>query len=173
VRPPAPPADEPPLVKGPSEQEKFLLRSVQDYATPKQGTWPMGVKYHAELGVLYLKEKRFDEADKFFQRLEKETRIPQYRTLGHIGHAMVLAFQDQTEQSNTEFQKLLDLEKILIDKGDKRGFSFSAVVRASAALSEMLASALRHNYINSPGTFPKGLEKYRQPPAPTLKGQSS
>jgi serine/threonine-protein kinase len=158
---------------GPSDQERILVKLAQQFAKLEtKGSLASGLEHQTNLAVFYLKEKRWDDADKFFKSLEKESKIRPYEMLGKTGTAILLAFQDKHEESNKLFAKLVDLERLVPDKdkAEKRLITFHAVVRHSPALSEMVAKALSRNFVNSANAFPEALEKYRSPPTATLKG---
>jgi hypothetical protein len=49
-----------------------------------------------------------EEADEFFGKLiDNPAKVPAYRTLGRLGHAIVLARQDRTAESIRLFQDLI------------------------------------------------------------------
>ena len=146
------------------KQEKTLLEASQKYSQPKAGEWIKGLQAQADLGVFYLKEKHWDDADRFFKELEATQKNPPYKMLGHLGRAIVLSFQDKPQESNQLFEKWVESDKFPREKA-----SFGGVARLSPGISEMIAKALQRNHANAPASFPPSLEKYRMPPAPTLK----
>jgi eukaryotic-like serine/threonine-protein kinase len=124
-----------------------------------------GLKVAIDLGLLYLNQRRYDDADKFFRELDPppEQKVPpSYRFLGRLGKGMVLAFKNHPEESNKQLMAILP-------KGDKLGPA-GPFWRTNPAVREMLAEALRFNYLNSPETFPQALEPYRRPPLPSPSG---
>src|SRR5262249_40127668 len=86
--------------------EQFLREAVEKYANPggDRVSRDLGLRHSLELGVLYLKEDRLEEADQFFAGLIK---VPVYRILGRLGHAIVLARQDHAIESNKLFLELV------------------------------------------------------------------
>ncbi len=168
---PAPiiPLEEPaPLAKAPpvhAEREAELLKLIKEHTKPGSVLNMMtGLKYSIELGLLYLKDRRLDDADRFFKELERtEQRFRALRALGQLGQAMVLAFKDEPLQSNKQFLMVLPRTKLDKQMG-------SPLLLDDQPLREMMARALNHNYHNAPQDFPKMLEFLRYPPPPTLKG---
>src|SRR5262245_1290846 len=130
-----------------------------------------------ELGLLYLKERPLTKADKFFTDLRVPKKEP-LSTLGALGHAMVLAYQDQPDQSNRAFLKALTGKAVKKDKtvltDDKLtvkalmdGNPSLKVLLESPPLRETIADALQHNYVNSQNKgMPPILEKLRKPWVP-------
>jgi serine/threonine-protein kinase len=169
--PPAPVGDDP--FAGAS-REKFLREAVKQPTNPKEPREVrQGLEFRIDLGLLYLKERRLDEAEEFFKGLQKEDTIEQYRALGLLGEAMVLAFRDEAKESVALFEKVA-----ILGKNPKKmaalpgGFWY-----AHGPLREMMAEALNHNYANwtGPRAFPRALDLLRRPPTPVLgksKGKS-
>jgi serine/threonine-protein kinase len=134
--------------------------------------------YQLDLALFYLKEwrqggpdKRLDDADKVAKELMK-TEDPKTKQVagqtGRLIEAMVLAFRDDAKASNEKFVKLLTPQKI---KGSlvvpaQALFQRLEKERKGAALAEMIARALDHNYANAPALFPAALQSYRTPPLP-------
>src|SRR5207302_8943163 len=86
-----------PLLTEQRRKEQFLREAVEQYAYPGTDTArrDLGVRHNLELGLFYLKENRLDEADEFFVKLTSAGSVVPYRTLGRLGHAIVLARQDR------------------------------------------------------------------------------
>ena len=119
------------------------------------------LKHAIELGLIYLKQRRLEEANQFFKELNQAGNKPQFRTWGKLGQAMVLAFQNNPADSNKEFQLAL----IPDFKGKKLNqFWFN-----DPAIRETLADALSFNLANAPDDFPKNLRRLLQPPQAVLK----
>jgi serine/threonine-protein kinase len=154
----------------PQEREREWRRNVQQLSKPGGSKLDetAGLKFAIELGLLYLNQRRYDDADKFFKELDPppEQKMPfAYRFLGRLGKGMVLAFKNQPEESNKQLVAILP-------KGDKLGPA-GPFWRTNPAVREMLAEALRFNYVNSPETFPQALEPYRRPPLPGGTGAAA
>jgi eukaryotic-like serine/threonine-protein kinase len=149
-----------------ADEEKRLVKNWQESIKAGGGKLDefAGQKHAIDLGLFYLKEKRWDDADKFFQELEKAERGPWCTYLGNLGKAMTLAFRDQADLSNKLFEKLLDTKQLTKFAGPANAF-----LRSSPALREMIANALRRNAVNAPDQFPPALEAYRHPPRPPGK----
>src|SRR5262249_17831485 len=75
------------------ERERFLLMAVERSAGAKQpDRIREGAGHYVELGVLYLDDRRFDEAERLFRAMiNASTAPPSYRTFGELGTAVVLA----------------------------------------------------------------------------------
>lgn len=165
-----------------NEREKELQQRVQEHLKPEiQLDVNSGLKACADLGLFYLKHRQFKEADAFFEDIRKPDRkVPAYRFLGQVGHAMVLAFQDENAASNREFLEFFaNVEKLEARTGPlpKKANSIRNENEAYrllwkdnyGSIREMAARALSHNHANDPTQFPAKLEAYRFPPRPTLK----
>ncbi len=150
-----------------ADEEKRLVKNWQESIKAGGGKLDefAGQKHAIDLGLFYLKEKRWDDAEKFFLDLEKSDRGGWCLYLGRLGKAMTLAFRDQPEPSNKIFEKLLDNKQMAKFAGPA-----SAFLRSSPALREMIAGALRRNAVNAPDSFPQALEQYRHPPRPPTRG---
>jgi tRNA A-37 threonylcarbamoyl transferase component Bud32 len=153
------------------EREKELQRLVKEHVKPGADILESttGLRFSIELGLLYLKDRRLDEAEQFFKEIDRpgvkfEPKTAPYRLLSHLGQAMVLAFRDEHRESNKHFVSLLD-------KADKfgKGAMNRILVLNHPQVREMMAEALHHNYLNMPSDFPKALEPYRRPPPPTFR----
>ncbi|HLJ98229.1 MAG TPA: hypothetical protein VKU02_34035, partial [Gemmataceae bacterium] len=99
-----------PIVTKQRLKEQFLREAVEEYSNPgpDRDRRDLGIRHNRELALFYLKENRLEDADEFFRKLiENPARVPAYRTLGRLGHAIVLARQDRTAESIALFQELL------------------------------------------------------------------
>jgi tRNA A-37 threonylcarbamoyl transferase component Bud32 len=102
--PPAP-ADDYPNLPVVSERERQLRSAVELYAAPKGEKVRPGAGFHVELGVLYLEQKRYDEAEAFFEAMAKRPGVPAvYKTISHFGLAVTYAMQDKFDESVRAFQ---------------------------------------------------------------------
>lgn len=174
------------------EREKELRQRVEENLKPEsQLDVVSGLKACTDMGLFYLKYRQLKEADDHFQDIRKpERNVPAYRFLGRLGHAMVLAFKDETAASNKEFVDFFaGIEKFEARVGvgpfpkiDRtKGEKFIALKdeievyrflwkENHASIREVAAKALNHNHANDPKGFPEKLDGYRFPPRPTLKG---
>lgn len=145
------------------ERERQLEKLVEAHLDPKGPLDVMtGLKFSIELGLLYLKDRRLDDAEKFFRQLDRpDQKIRPYREFGELGNAVVLAFRDQPQASNKLFLSLVDDDKRNKLAGLRSWY-------ADAQLREMIAEALNYNLANAPADFPPALERLRHPPFPTL-----
>jgi hypothetical protein len=117
----------------------------------------------AQLGVLYLEQRRLKEADAFFKELRDRFTSPgetRLLYLGKVGPALVLAFQDRAKESNDLF---LELEK------GKQG-DVSLLRSPVSPLRPLVVEALNHNAANlAPERLPPDLENLRKLPGPGPK----
>ena len=154
-----------------AEQEKLLVKnwhdSIQPNSPPDVYDTVTGLKHAIDLGLFYLKEKRYDDAAKFFKELEQLKKFKSFPVFGQLGTAMVLAFKDQPLESNELFVTCLE-------PGDKKSPKLPTKLETAwknrPALREMIAKALHRNYVNAPMQFPQQLDAYRHPPRPPTKG---
>jgi serine/threonine-protein kinase len=144
------------------EREAFLVGQLKRYAQPGEDRdrikW--GVKYAIELGLIYLEDRRLDEADRLFKDLDRPGQGPAYHTLGKLGQALVLAFQDRAEESNKLF---LQLSPVYLKWGpfklsDQEKLWYYELFRSDPHLRRMIARALDQNFDNAPNpqAFPRG-----------------
>ena len=168
----APPAREPPpdaAVSGQAKREKALLETIHEYTNPSRPIqrMNMGVRPCMELGQLYLEQWRLDEADRFFLWLMDLKRSREYTSLGQLGHAMVLAFRNQEEESTKLILELIDPqnERVRMPFGINR----------SPGFLKLFVKALDYNALNFEAAlkpFPKELQALRRPfPLPRRGGR--
>ena len=135
-----------------------------------------------ELGLLYVKDRRLDEADARFHKLEgKKATVGETaasiagRVGGKVGLAVVLAHRDKPVESNKLLQDVLaDLVRP-VPKKDTDGVG--RLLQVLAPLPELhaaLLDALARNAANLPAgqKLPDALDKLRtqRPPPPKGKG---
>jgi serine/threonine protein kinase len=171
VLPPASPSSSPafttvaeePLLTEPSRIERLLREAAEQYANPGSDRLrrQLAVGHNLELGLYYLKEDRLEEADQFFMGLlNSPAKMPAYRTLGRLGHAIVLARQNHPEESNRLFLELVGPNP----KGAAAQIRFFL---NEARLRYEIARALEYNKANLRGQpLPPELERLRVPPRP-------
>jgi serine/threonine-protein kinase len=174
----------------PKEREKDLQRLVQEHLKPDNKLdLAVGLKHSITLGLYYLKERRLDDAERFFKEIAPPgQKITAYRWLGSLGQAAVLAFRDEPAESNKGFWAIIqEMEKNEGKKtasfGPKKkdekarpanpqsevGEAYVYVWKDNAQVRELVAQALTHNKQNDPRGFDARLERYVHPPPPTLK----
>jgi tetratricopeptide (TPR) repeat protein len=130
------------------------------------------------LGLLYVDQRRLDEAEAFFKNLRDkpphDTKI--YSGLGKIGLGLVLAYQNKPTESNQVF---LEIEKQRPQFGEKgkqpggdwkpwmgrgpREFSAEAYLLAQPTIRRAVAEALSYNLANLDAPLPDALERLRRP----------
>lgn len=165
-----------------NEMRQLVLKYEQP-TTP--GQLAAGLEHAVELGLFYIKERRPDEAEKFFAGLaSKDQKVAAYRFLGKLGHPIALAFKDEAAASNEEFLTIIakiekfDGQTVFKKKTDLPPFTefegYKLVWKQNQPMREMVAKALNRNYANDPKNFPADkLEPYRYPPRPTLKAAAA
>ncbi|HEY2911273.1 MAG TPA: protein kinase [Gemmataceae bacterium] len=167
-KPPAKPEPQPlaglPDIRLPEKKlvtprERELLAIVQDRSTPAD-SWTSAA---IELGLLYLREGRLNEATARFEAMEKETfpaapaATLSTRFAGRLGKAIVMAHRDNDPQHPKAAQESLQLfnealttpPPILLPKG--KGDRPDAIRRfliRHADLAQAAAEALNRNEVN-------------------------
>jgi eukaryotic-like serine/threonine-protein kinase len=144
-------------------QEAFLREAVARYADPGKdpAQLDLGLRHSLELGLFYLQHGRFADADKFFQGLiDNPHQVAAYRTLGQLGHAIVLGLEDQATESNRLLLQLLHEQAREGRSPDRLGFLLN-----QAPLRFQIARALQANRANlHEAALPPELEHLRTPP---------
>jgi eukaryotic-like serine/threonine-protein kinase len=185
--PPSPPTAGLPDVRSPKKlvttRERELLELLEHRDTKPEDI----INGSIELGLLYIREQRLDNARERFEKLEKEPLTgvgPQSsaRTAsitGRLGQAVVLAYRESpnaAQQSNELFVKTLnEAFPKLSGKGDKfdkidkleRGHQFVAgILLRHPDLAQAVSDALTRNAIALGKTTltPAALEQLRSPP---------
>jgi serine/threonine-protein kinase len=124
-------------------REQRMLARVKDNANPKDKLeLSSGLSDRISLGLFYLKQRRLDRAEEFFKQLQQVKQVQAYHSLGMLGEAMVLAFQDRPEESLQQFRKAM-LEKPFAKL--QQGLGSRATL---GPLHEMIAQALNFNHTN-------------------------
>lgn len=145
------------------EREKELLKLVQEHMNPENRLdLHAGLKHSLELGLLYLRQLRLDDADDFFNKIAQQKG---YGTVGKTGSAIVLALRGEADKSNQKFVTTL------VEKNVKNQ-DLRNIWRNYPPWREMIARALHHNKVNSPATFPTELEPWLNPPRPSPRAAS-
>jgi serine/threonine-protein kinase len=143
------------------KNEEVLRSGWQLYASAKDsGSDRKGANFAVELELLYLKERRLDEAEQFARELVKDGR-PIYRLVGVLSEGMVQAFRDRPQESNKYFLRVIEPKQ-----ENRQAHGFWLFWKNHPALAEMLAEAVNYNYVNSPNAFPAVLNPLRFPPTP-------
>src|SRR5207253_26192 len=91
-----------------SEKREQLLKAELERCLPRgdEKAIGAGLDHAVKLGLLYLEERRLEDADTLFQRLATELPVKRYRFLGRLGRAIVCAHRDQTGESNRRFREV-------------------------------------------------------------------
>jgi serine/threonine-protein kinase len=145
------------------KREKFLREAVEQYANPRTDRTQLnlGLNHSLELGLLYLKQDRLDDAEQFFRSLINNShKVRAYQVLGELGEAVVLARRDKPMESNKAFRAILDGQP-----GRWPGLLNQPQLRYAIGL------ALDRNKTNATTShpFPAELERWRKPPQPPWK----
>jgi serine/threonine-protein kinase len=147
----------------PSRIERLLREAVEEYANPGTDRLrrQLALGHNLELGLYYLKEDRLEEADQFFTGLiNSPAKMPAYRTLGRLGHAIVLARQNHPGESDRLFLEL-------IGTTPRGGAPQIRYFLNEARLRYEIARALEYNKANLRNRpLPPELEQLRVPPHP-------
>jgi serine/threonine-protein kinase len=103
-----------------------------------------------ELGLLYLRERRPDDADRVFEELKQErperfpaakgARLPRGQLAGQLGQAVVLAHRDKADESNKLFVQ------IVAARPSQRGLE--ALLFSHPEFGQAVADALNRNAEN-------------------------
>jgi serine/threonine-protein kinase len=139
--------------RGASDEERLLKRE----ATRVTDTTEAGLQARVNLGLYYLGQGRLADADAYFQRLTGNKQAPAVQDLGQLGHAIVLAQQNKTKESNEAF---LEVRKRLNGDAARSG------VLDNRQLRFAIARALERNFHQCEANkepFPPELDRLRQP----------
>jgi serine/threonine-protein kinase len=148
-----------------ADRENFLKTGVQQFlkpagATPqeKKHQLRMGLDHAVELTVFYLDRWRLAEAEELFGKLTAAgEKVPEFRQLGRVGHAIVLALQDRAVESNKLFLEIV---------GEREKLQQAAWLRQNPKMQIWIARALDHNTANlAPVSLPKELRPLQAPPS--------
>jgi hypothetical protein len=122
-----------------------------------------GLELRRDLGLLYLDQRRWQDADQFFNELlANPNQVPAYLRLGKLGHAVVLGLQNQPAASNDAFLDLLGKDSTGKRVGLEHTLLANIVLR-NLSFRQWIAEALEYNYRNAPQQFPAPLEQWRKP----------
>jgi serine/threonine-protein kinase len=179
--PPVPEAPEPPPVEkrgetpDPLQQREQALRAAvaRSDNPPDEAQLALGVEHRLQLALFYLEQWRLDEADHYFTELiDNPAMVKPYSALGALGHAMVLAFRDQAQESVKGFLDLFNTKEVDLVK-------MRALVNGNPQFVQVIARAAEFDAVNYEAQklpFPAVLQELRraQPlplvrPAPAVR----
>jgi tRNA A-37 threonylcarbamoyl transferase component Bud32 len=175
----SPTASSSPTAAQENKREEFLRDALRQYADSDDKEQQLfRLRLALELGLLYLREGRLDEAEQFFKEIKshgKDSHKPAPRWLENannnlslIGQALVLAYRDQPRESNALLLKLYRAWQSQQHPNAPKGFWFH-----NPQMRQAIAEALNRNYLNAPQDFPPELEALRQLPQPArLEGKT-
>jgi serine/threonine protein kinase len=106
-----------------------------------------------DLGLLYLKQKRWDEASTLFTQLDTQ-KNERYHWLGHLGLAIVLARKDQPKESITKFKEIIGVlgpiqARPLVPPRENAKEAISSAWWQNGELKTAIFEALEHNKKNN------------------------
>jgi serine/threonine-protein kinase len=160
----------PPRMMELQKEEEFLNTAIDQDLEPGSDRLRLtrGVSNRIDLSQFYLRENRLDDAERFFIEL-MGSRVRAYHTLGKIGHAIVLAYQNKTTESNREFLGLIGG-----NPGEGEHAERMQLLMNQPRLRAEIARALTFNKANATAAegFPLRLESWRVPPRWQAKGRS-
>ncbi|MFM8275351.1 MAG: serine/threonine-protein kinase [Gemmata sp.] len=151
-------------------RERELIAVLNHKGTKQEDT----IKAAVELGLLYVKERRFAEANDRFVKLRDpaaEWRDPvtarAASVAGRLGLAVVLAHENKADASNKLFLEVVQEQpKAVGPKLDRAALSVSWTLLRHPDLSHAVSEALNRNAANLGKTKldPPALEQLRTPP---------
>nr|AIT69732.1 serine/threonine protein kinase [uncultured bacterium] len=140
-----------------SARERELKARMESRAAKPDEVFDAAV----ELGLLLVRERRLDDADKLFEDLRQERpvgakgRPPRSRLVGQLGQAVVLAHRDRAKESADHFVQLAA-------RPNQRGLE--TFLFSHPEFGQAVADALDRNAENlSPDKLPAQLEWLRTP----------
>jgi serine/threonine-protein kinase len=81
-----------------NNHERLLSLAVEEHSNPKPDKVRESLTYHVRLGILYCEQRRWDEAERLFDGMQKRPDAPQpFQRVGAIGTAIVLSFRDHAD----------------------------------------------------------------------------
>jgi serine/threonine-protein kinase len=173
--PPPPASGDPPpadTLLAPQKREQSLREVVAQYSNPGRDAAKLATGYtlNLDLGLFYLEQKRWDDADKFFLELrDNPNNVESYVFLGSIGHAIVDGLQSKKAKESIDL-----FVKLLPDKPEGPGSKPSKVDAGlrNHKLRQWIGEALEYDFKNEPkyySTFQTKLDSWRKPPGTAAK----
>ncbi|MGL6094972.1 MAG: serine/threonine-protein kinase [Fimbriiglobus sp.] len=121
------PADRPPVPVIPTRERELVGVLASRSSKPLEL-----LDAAVELGLLYVRDRRFDEAEKVFREMDQDRPGPKFLlgpavVAGRLGQAIVLAYRDKPKESNELFERTvtgpprptpLVVNKFLVDHPD-------------------------------------------------------
>jgi serine/threonine-protein kinase len=147
----------------PAGREQYLKKAVEEHTAAGRdpGRKGRGLESAVELGLIYLEQWRLEEAERYFTGLSEKKK--EYGTIGRVGRALVLAFQNKPIRSNEIFLKLARADLPEAEKFERTPWLYQ-----HPQLRQMIARALEYNHANAPDKFPAELTYLRKPPNPAF-----
>jgi serine/threonine protein kinase len=163
-----------PLLSSHQERERWLAAELYQYGKPGEDRERLtaGLKYAVELGLLYLDERRLDDAQRFFQGLNGQDKPIAYQKLGQMGQAIVLAFRDRPRESNALFRNVVrSFVQTPEPKNVPQNIWYFYLLRSHRQFRRTVARALDQNADNDGPGFPQELQYLRRPPGMLPRGR--
>jgi serine/threonine-protein kinase len=159
-----------------SKDEKFAIDAATHFSDP-DGKDPSelkrGLQAQFDLGVYYLKQRRLDDAEKFFRSLTDPSRAYRklqrpgehpYRITGQFGLALVNGYRDQARDAQDALERLLADQQ---PPGSAISLKDLPIAVESLDLRKIVADVLNRNAANlkvDRFTAKPALEQLRRPP---------
>ena len=175
VTPPAPPLPGLPDIRPPERPTTTRERELLAVLDKRDAKADDVIAASIELGLYYVAERRFDDADARFKKLEADKlegplTIGMAHLAGRLGRAVVLAHRDNYPESNKLFLEALNPAKGVgkLDKADRGPQAVQAFLVRHPDLAQAVSEALNRNAANMAAatpkqTFPAQLEPLRSP----------
>jgi serine/threonine protein kinase len=156
----------------PLDDEPALRRAAEIYLASGPGKdVSVGMSLCLKLANLYLEEHRLEEADKLFTRLDGIDKVQAYHLFGRLGRGIVLALNNQKEESNKLFRDvaygLPHKEVVLPKSGVRRPDGELVKVCQNPVFLYWLAQAVHYNHVNGlpDDQLPRPLHRLLDPKA--------
>jgi eukaryotic-like serine/threonine-protein kinase len=130
-----------------ADREQRLRANARQFSHPNSPNQvKLGLGHAAELGVFLLDQRRLKEADEFFTELDQlGQEVKSYLALGRLGHAVVLALNDEPAESNRLFHEVITSGRLPLE-----GFKIWDFLNDNPQLRMWISTAIEHNLTNSP-----------------------
>lgn len=153
-----------------SEDEKFLLEFTDRLATANlsdPAKLQSALRYNAQLGALYLDQRRFAEAESFADGLTKKELPSALQFLGHLFQGVIRAYRDDPERA------VASIQLAFAEKGARQYLNQlgGAGSRESVDVRWLLWSALER--IDKARPLPPDMARLKADMAGSLRGRGS
>jgi hypothetical protein len=152
-----------------SEDEINLVNLVEQFASSNLSDptkLQSALRFNAQLGALYIDQKRFNEAELFADNLAKKESPPALQFLGHVFQGVIRAYHDEGERAAMSLQLAFADEKKARQHLNQLGGPGS---RESVDVRWLLWSALER--IDKSRPLPADLARLKTEMATSLRGR--